>query len=154
MCNHLGLPPPLLDGGLLLENVILKPGCVKCYMTEVKPGFTDFAPKNVLGDYDEQRNLEETMLNHIQWPRKEIDFIDEIPQAPPRAINVALQPVTLSLPQQLSRASPEEPNTRNPTADASTCDQPARRRAVQAMSLSAPEQPVARPTTAEDAPPV
>ena len=39
-------------------------------------------------------------------------------------------------------------------ADASTCDQPARRRAVQAMSSSALEQPVARPTTIEDAPPV
>jgi hypothetical protein len=146
--------PPHSEGGLLLDNVPLKPGCVKCYVTEVKPGFSKFALKNVLGDCDEQRTLEETLLNHIQWPRKEIDFIDEIPQAPPRAINVALQPVTLSLPQQLSRASPEEPNTRNPTADASTYDQPARRCAVHAMSSSAPEQPVARPTTAEDAPPV
>jgi hypothetical protein len=107
-----------------LDNVSLKPGCVKCYVTEVKPGFNKFALKNILGDCDEQRTLGETLLNHTQCPRKEIDFIDEIPQAPPRAINVALQPVNLSLPQQLSRASPEEPNTRNPTANASTCDHP------------------------------
>ena len=62
--------------------------------------------------------------------------------------------MTLSLPQQLSRASPKEPNTRNPTADASTCDQPARLCAVHDMSSLTPEQPVARPTTVEDAPPV
>ena len=60
--------------------------------------------------------------------------------------------MTISFPQQLSRASPKEPNTRNPTAHASTYDQPARLCAVQAMSSSAPEQPVARPTTADDAP--
>ena len=145
---------PHSKGGLLLDNVPLKPGCVKCYVTEVKLGFNKFSLKNVLGDCDEERTLQETLLNHIQWPRKEIDFIDEVPQAPPRAINVALQSVTLSLPQQLSHASPKEPSTRYPTPDASTCDQPAQRHAVQAMSSSAPEQPVARPTTAEDAPPV
>ena len=80
--------------------------------------------------------------------------MDEIHEAPPRATNVAPQPVMLSLPQQLSRASPKEHNTRNPTADASTCDQPARLCGIQAMSSSAPEQPVVRPTTAEDAPPI
>ena len=80
--------------------------------------------------------------------------MDEIHEAPPRATNVAPQLVTLSLPQQLSRASPKEPNTRNPTTDASTCDQPARVCGVQAMSSSTPKQPMARPTTAEDAPPV
>jgi hypothetical protein len=132
----------------------LKSGCAKGYVTEVKPGFNEFSLKNVLGDFDEQRTLGETLLHHIQWPRKEIEFIDEIPEAPPRATNVAPQPVTLSLPQQLSHASPKEPNTHNPTADASICDQQARLCAVQAMSSFAPEQPVARPTTAEDAPPV
>ena len=71
---------------------------------------------------------------------RKLEFIDEIPEALPRAITVAPQPVTLSLPQQLSRA------------DASTCDQSARLCGVQAMSSSAPKQPVARPTTAEDAP--
>ena len=62
--------------------------------------------------------------------------------------------MTLSLPQRLSRASPKEPNTRNPTAHASTYDQPDRLCGVQAMSSSAPKQPVARPTTADGAPPV
>jgi hypothetical protein len=62
------LPPPPLGRGLLLDNVPLKPSCVKCYMTEVNPGFNKFSLKNVLGDCDEQRNLEETLLNHIQWP--------------------------------------------------------------------------------------
>ena len=80
--------------------------------------------------------------------------MDDIPEAPPRATNVASQLVTLSLPQQLSRASPKEPNTRNLMADASTCDQPTRLCAVQAMSSSTLEQPVARPTTADDAPSV
>ena len=47
---------------------------------------------------------------------------------------------------------PKEPNTRSPTADASTCDQPARLYGIQAMSSSAPEQPVARPTIVEEAP--
>jgi hypothetical protein len=80
--------------------------------------------------------------------------MDEIPEAPPRATNVAPQLVTLSLPQQVSRASPKEPNTHNLTADASTCDQPTQLCAVQDMSSSSPEQPVARPTNAEDGPPV
>ena len=31
--------PTFLEEGLLLENVPLKRGCVKCYMSEVKPGF-------------------------------------------------------------------------------------------------------------------
>ncbi len=115
---------------------------MKCYVTEVKPGFNEFALKNILGDFDEQRTLGETLLHHIQWPRKEIEFIDEIPEAPPRATTVAPQPVRLSLPQQLSRA------------DASTCDQSARLCGIQAMSSSAPKQVVARPTTTEDAPPV
>ena len=141
-CATAWVCPPFLEDGLFLDNVPLKPGCVKCYVTEVKPGFNEFALKNVLGDFDEQRTLGETLLHHIQWPRKEIEFIDEIPEAPPRATTVAPQPVTLSLPQQLSRA------------DASTCDQPARLCGVQAMSSSAPKQPVARPTTADDAPPV
>jgi hypothetical protein len=73
---------PDLDGGLLLDNVPLKPGCVKCYVTEIKPGFSNFALKNVLGDPDEQRTLEETRLNHIQWPRKEIYFLDVTPPSP------------------------------------------------------------------------
>ena len=89
---------------------------------------------HVLGDFDEQRTLGETLLHHIQWPRKEIEFIDEIPEAPPRETTVAPQPVTLSLPQQLS------------WADASTCDQPDQLCGVQAMSSSAPKQRVARPT--------
>ena len=114
--------PPFLEDFLFLDNVPLKPGCVKCYMTEVQPGFNEFALKNVLGDFDEQRTLGETLLHHIQWPRKEIEFIDEIPEAPPRETTVAPQPVTLSLPQQLSRG------------DASTCDQSARLCGIQAMS--------------------
>ena len=125
-----------------MDNVPLKLGCVKCYVTEVKPGFNEFSLNNVLGDFDEQRTLGETLLHHIQWPRKEIEFIDEIPEAPPRETTVAPQPVTFSLPQQLSRA------------DASTCDQPDRLCGVHAMSSSAPKQPAARPTTADDAPPV
>ena len=40
---------PNSEGGLLLDNVPLKPGCVKCYVTEVKPRFNKFAMKNVLG---------------------------------------------------------------------------------------------------------
>ena len=119
--------PPFLEDGLFLDNVPLKSGRVKCYVTEVKPGFNEFALKNVLGDFDEQRTLGETLLHHIQWPRKEVEFIDEIPEAPPRATTVAPQPVTLSLPQQLS------------WADASTCDQSARICGVQAMSSSAPK---------------
>ena len=111
-CATAWVCPPFLEDGLFLDNVPLKPGCVKCYVTEVKPGFNEFALKNVLGDFNEQRTLGETLLHHIQWPRKEIEFIDEIPEAPPRATTVAPQPVTLSLPQQLSRA------------DASTYDQP------------------------------
>ncbi|KAE8819464.1 hypothetical protein D1007_02694 [Hordeum vulgare] len=70
--------PPFLEEGLLLDNVPLKSGCVKCYVTEVKPGFNEFALKNVLGDFDEERTFEETLLHHIQWPRKEIDSIEEI----------------------------------------------------------------------------
>ena len=119
-----------------------KSGCVKCYVTEVKPGLNEFALKNALGDFDEQRTLGETLLHHIEWPRKEIEFIDEIPEAPPRATTVGSQPVTISLPEQLSRA------------DASTCDQQDRLCGVHAMSSSAPKQLVARPTTADDAPPV
>ena len=46
---------PHSEGGLLLDNVPLKPGCVKCYVTEVKPGFNKFSLKNVLGDCDEER---------------------------------------------------------------------------------------------------
>ena len=136
-CATVWVCPPFLEDGLFLDNVPLKAGCVKCYMAELKPGFNEFALKNVLGDFDEHRTLGETLLHCIQWPRKEIDFMDEIPEAPPRATNVARQPMTLSLPQQLSRASPKEPNTRNLTADASTCDQPARLCALQAMSSSA-----------------
>ena len=45
--------PPFLEEGLLLDNVPLKSGCVKCYMTEVKHGFNEFALKNVLGYFDE-----------------------------------------------------------------------------------------------------
>ena len=103
-CATAWVCPPFLEDGLFLDNVPLKPGYVKCYMTEVKPRFNEFALKNVLGDFDEQRTLGETLLHHIQWPRKEIEFIDEIPEAPPRATTVAPQPVTLSSPQQLSRA--------------------------------------------------
>ena len=103
-CATAWVCPPFLEDGLFLDNVPLKPGCVKCYVTEVKPGFNEFALKNVLGDFNEQRTLGETLLHHIQWPRKEIEFIDEIPEAPPRATTVAPQPVMLSLPQQLSRA--------------------------------------------------
>jgi hypothetical protein len=66
---------------------------------EVNPGFNDFGLKNVLRDYVEDLTLGDALLNFIQWPRKEIFFLDEIPQAPPRATNVALQPVTLSSPQ-------------------------------------------------------
>ena len=125
-----------------MDNVALKPGCVKCYVTEVKPRFNEFALKNVLGDFDEQRTLAETLLHHIQWPRKEIEFIDEILEAPPRATTVAPQPMTLSLLEQLSQV------------DASTCDQSDQLCGIQAMSSSAPKQPLARPTTAEDAPPI
>ena len=62
--------------------------------------------------------------------------------------------MTLSFPQQLSHASPKEPNTRNLTTGASTYDQPAQLCGVQAMSSSAPKQLVARSTTTDDAPPV
>ena len=110
-CATTWVCPPFLEEGLLLGNVPLKPGSVKCYVTEVKPGFNEFALKNVLRDFAEQRTLGETLLHHIQCPRKEIEFVDEIPEAPPRETTVAPQPVTLSLPQQLS------------WADASTCDQ-------------------------------
>ena len=119
--------PPFLEDGLFLDNAPLESGCVKCYVTEVKPGFNEFALKNVLGDFDEKRTLGETLLHHIQWPRKEIEIINEIPEAPPRATTIVPQLVTLSLPQQLSRA------------DASTCDQPARLCGVHAMSSSAPK---------------
>ena len=69
-CATTWVCPPFLEDGLFLDNVPLKPGCVKCYVTEVKPGFNEFALKNVLGDFDEQRTLGETLLHHIQWPRK------------------------------------------------------------------------------------
>ena len=92
MCNSLGLPT-LLGRWPLLGQCVIEAG-----LCEVKPGFNEFALKNVLGDFNEQRTLGETLLHHIQWPQKEIEFIDEIPEAPPRATNVAPQPVTLSLP--------------------------------------------------------
>ncbi|KAE8799417.1 hypothetical protein D1007_25184 [Hordeum vulgare] len=100
-------------------------GCVKSYVTKLKHGFNEFSLKNVIEDIDEHQTLGETLLHHIQWPRKEINFMDEIPKAPPRATNVDLQLVMLSLTQQLSHASPKKPNTHNPMADASTYDQPA-----------------------------
>src|SRR5215216_4488206 len=56
-CATTWVCPPFLEEGLLLDNVPLKPGCVKCYMTEVKPGFNEFFLKNVLGDFGEQRTL-------------------------------------------------------------------------------------------------
>ena len=80
-CATAWVCPPFLEDGLFLDNVPLKPGCMKCYVTEVKPGFNEFDLKNVLGDFNEQRTLGETLLHHIQWPRKEIEFIDEIPEA-------------------------------------------------------------------------
>ena len=64
---------------------------------ELKPEFNEFTLKNVLGDFNEQRTLGETLLHHIKWPRKEIEFIDEIPEAPPRATSVAPQPMMLEL---------------------------------------------------------
>jgi hypothetical protein len=124
MCNSMGLSP-LLDRGLLLDNVPLKLGCVKCNVIEVNPGFKDFGLKNVLRDYVEDLTLGDALSNFIQWPRKEIVFLDEIPQALPRATNVALQPVTLSSPQQLLCASPGERIIHSSTTEASTCDQPA-----------------------------
>ena len=54
-----------MEDGLFLDNVPLKLGYVKYYMTEVKPRFNEFALKNVLGDFDEQRTLGETLLHHI-----------------------------------------------------------------------------------------
>ena len=57
--------PPFLEDGLFLDNVPLKPGCVKCYMTKVKHGFNEFALKNVLGDFNEHTTLGETLLHHI-----------------------------------------------------------------------------------------
>ncbi|KAE8782768.1 hypothetical protein D1007_43818 [Hordeum vulgare] len=136
-CATTWLCPPFLEEGLLLDNVKLKPGRVKCYVTEVNPRFDEFAVKNVLRDFDEQRTLEEAFLHHIQGPQKEIESTDEIPEAPARATNVTLQPVTLSLPQHLPCSSPKEPNTHNTMADASTYDQPAQLSTIQAMSLSA-----------------
>lgn len=56
---------PFLEDGLFLYNVPLKPGRVKCYVNEVKPGFNEFALKNVLGDFYEQRTFGETLLHHI-----------------------------------------------------------------------------------------
>ena len=97
-CATAWVCPPFLEDGLFLDNVPLKQGCVKCYVTELKPGFNEFSLKNVLGDFNEQRTLGETLLHHIQWPRKEMEFIDEIPEAPPRATAVTPQLVTLSLP--------------------------------------------------------
>ena len=38
-CATAWVCPPFLEEGLLLDNVPLKPGHVKCYVTEVKPGF-------------------------------------------------------------------------------------------------------------------
>ena len=84
MCNSLGLTT-LLGRWPLLGQCAIEASCVKCYVTEVKPGFNEFALKNVLGDFDEQRTLRETLFHHIQWPRKEIVFIDEIPEAPPKS---------------------------------------------------------------------
>ena len=49
-CTTTWVYPPS-DGGLLLDNVPLKPGCVKCSVIEVKPGFNEFGLKNVLRDY-------------------------------------------------------------------------------------------------------
>ena len=133
-----------------MDNAPLKPGCVKCYVTEIKPRFSKFALKNVLGDPDEQRTLEETWLNHIQWPWKEIYFLDEIPPAPPKATNVALEPVTVISPQQILCDSPDEHTLGNQMPEASTCDQPGQLPAIDARSSSQPEQLVARPTIAED----
>ena len=54
-CGTAWVSPSFLEDGLFLDNVPLKLGYVKCYMTEVKPGFNEFAMKNALGDFDEQR---------------------------------------------------------------------------------------------------
>ena len=51
-CATAWVCPPFLEEGLLLDNVPLKPGCVNCYMTEVKPGFNEFALKNFLANFD------------------------------------------------------------------------------------------------------
>ena len=63
MCNNLGLPT-LLGRGPLVGQCAIEAGL----STEVKPGFNEFALKNVLGDLHEQRTLGETLLHHIQWP--------------------------------------------------------------------------------------
>ena len=47
-CATAWVCPPFLEDGLFLDNVPLKSGCVKCYVTEVKPGFNEFALKNVM----------------------------------------------------------------------------------------------------------
>ena len=93
----LGLPT-LIGRGPLVGQCAIEAELCEVFMTEVKPRFNEFNLKNVLGDLHEQRALGETLLHHIQWPRKEIEFIDEIPEAPPRATNVAPQTVILSLP--------------------------------------------------------
>ena len=59
--------PPSLEDGLFLDNVPLKSVYVKCYVTEVKPRFNEFALKNVLGDFDEQRTLGETLLHDVYY---------------------------------------------------------------------------------------
>ena len=50
-CSTAWVCPPFLEESLLLYNVPLKLGYVKCYVTEVKPRFNEFALKNVLGDF-------------------------------------------------------------------------------------------------------
>ena len=68
-CATAWVCPPFLEDGLFLDNVPLKPGYVKCYVTEVKPGFNEFAVQNVLGDFHEQRTLGETLLLKEICPR-------------------------------------------------------------------------------------
>ncbi|KAE8805535.1 hypothetical protein D1007_18465 [Hordeum vulgare] len=56
-CATVWVCPPFLEEGLLLDNVALKSGSVKCYVTEVKPRFNEFSLKNVLGYFDVKRTL-------------------------------------------------------------------------------------------------
>ena len=96
---------PLSVGGLLLNNVPLERGHVKCFVTKVFEAFKELP----LVPPDQQQTLGESLLYHIQWPRNEITVLEEIPPTPASStIDAVLQADLLPTPQQIIRPSVDD----------------------------------------------
>ena len=97
--------PPLSEGVLLLKNVPLERGHVKCFMTKVFEAFKNLPLVAPLDD-DQQQTLGDSLLYHIQWPRNEITVLEEIPPIlASSTIGAVLQADLLPTPQQITRPS-------------------------------------------------